>query len=266
MSLITPRQALSLYGRDNPFASPAALSTSNYSAFVDDALVRLLDWHEPNAQARLAHQALRGFLLSSAFSCVGGKAAIESGGYRFASYPGFGNPAGTQSLARDLAAFVAERSSMSQKYTTFLAVFEEAAPGDERWFEAMLWRVLQQLADLAAPHYSWDSTVSSDASAATFGFSFAGEAFFVVGMHPNSSRLSRRFFLPALAFNSHKQFRDARQSGRFGRLQHLVRDRELQLQGSINPELQEFGQSSEARQYSGRPTKEDWQCPFHAPS
>jgi len=166
MGILTPEQALSLYARDNPFASPAAFSRSNYSACVDGTLVRLLDWREPSARAQLAHQALRGFLLSSAFSCVGGKAAIESGGYRFASYPGFGDPVSTEGLARDLAAFVAERSSMPQKYTTFLAVFEETAPGSERWFEAMLWKVLQGLADLAAPHFAWDPSVSSEAAAA----------------------------------------------------------------------------------------------------
>ena len=266
MDLITPQQALSLYGREDPFASPAALRTSNYSASIDGTLVRLLDWRQPTRQARLADRSLRSFLLSSAFSCVAGKAAIESGGYRFASYRGLGDPIGTPGLARDLAAFVAERRSMVQKYATFVAVFDEADGGSERWFEAGLWKVLQGLADLGAPHYSWDSSVSSDPRTPDFGFSFAGEAFFVVGMHPNSSRLSRRFSLPALAFNSHKQFGNARQTGRFGLLQRIIRDRELQLQGSINPELREFGQRSEARQYSGRQSEEDWRCPFRTSS
>ncbi|MFY9737970.1 MAG: guanitoxin biosynthesis heme-dependent pre-guanitoxin N-hydroxylase GntA [Candidatus Cybelea sp.] len=261
-----PEQALSLYGRENPFSSVAALRTSNYSASIGGRLVRLLDWREPTAQARRADRALRSFLLSSAFSCVAGKAAVESGGYRFASYSGFGDPVSLEGLARDLAAFVSERPSMVQRYTTFVAVFDEAAPGAETWFEAGLWRVLQGLANLGAPHYSWDPRASSDPMASNFGFSFAGEAFFVVGMHPNSSRLSRRFFLPALAFNSHRQFREARRSGRFSLIQRLVRGREVQLQGSINPELREFGHRSEARQYSGRQTEVEWRCPFQTPS
>jgi hypothetical protein len=266
MDLITLPQALSLYARENPFTSPEALRASNYSAYIGGALHRLLDWREPTPLARVADNALRAFLLSSAFSCVAGKAAVASGGYRFAAYGRFGDPAGTQGLARDLAAFVAERPSMTQPYTTFVAVFEEPVCGGEEWFEKGLWRILQQLADLAAPYYSWDPHVSSDAADPNFGFSFAGEAFFVVGMHPNSARLSRRFFLPALAFNSHQQFADARRTGRFRLLQRLVRGRELDVQGSINPELREFGERSEARQYSGRQSGEEWQCPFRAPS
>jgi hypothetical protein len=36
----------------------------------------------------------------------------------------------------------------------------------------------------------------------------------------------------------------------------------LILQGSLNPELREFGTRSEARQYAGRATEEEWKCPF----
>ena len=34
------------------------------------------------------------------------------------------------------------------------------------------------------------------------------------------------------------------------------------LQGEINPMVDDHGQSSEARQYSGREVEEDWQAPF----
>jgi FPC/CPF motif-containing protein YcgG len=36
------------------------------------------------------------------------------------------------------------------------------------------------------------------------------------------------------------------------------------LQGTVNPMLAEFGEQSEARQYSGRDVGEIWKCPFHA--
>lgn len=266
MDLLTSQQSVALYAAENPFTSPAAYRTSNYSAIVDNKLVRLLDWHEPLAQARLADKAMRGFIGSSAFSCVAGKAAIRSGGYRFGYYRGFSDLGSTEGLARDLVAFVAESRVMPVKYATFVAVFEEAACGDERWFERALWNQLQRLAELSGVHYRWDAAVSSDADARDFAFSFAGSAFFVVGMHPEASRLSRRFFLPALAFNAHRQFRHARRDGRFERIKLLVRQREMESQGSINPELSEFGERSEARQYSGRRTEKRWRCPFQAPS
>jgi FPC/CPF motif-containing protein YcgG len=266
MGILTAQQALSLYGSGNPFNSAPALRFSNYSAYIDGSLVRLLDWRQPSPQALLADRAMRGFISSPAFSCVAAKAAISSGGYRFGYYPGFGDPRTTQGLARDLAAFAAERASMRVPYATFVATFNQTGVESERGFERHLWRLLQRLADLGSPHYPWDETVSNDAADSNFAFSFGGEAFFVVGMHPNSSRLSRRFFLPAVAFNAHRQFVDARRNGRYGRIQRLVREQEFILQGSINPELREFGTRSEARQYSGRATEQSWRCPFRSQS
>lgn len=263
MGILTPHQALSLYESVNPFRSAYALRFSNYSAHTGGSLTRLLDGQQPSAEAALADRALRAFILSPAFSCVAGKAAVSSGGYRFGYYPSFSDLRSTEGLARDLAAFVAERRSMRVNYASFIAVFQELRCSDERWFETHLW---QRLADLSAPYYPWDSTVSSDAQARDFAYSFAGQAFFVVGLHPNSSRISRRFFLPAVAFNAHRQFADARRTGRFARIQGLVRERELALQGFINPELREFGKRSEARQYSGRELEQGWKCPFRAPS
>ena len=43
----------------------------------------------------------------------------------------------------------------------------------------------------------------------------------------------------------------------------LVRERDIALQGSANPNLADFGERSEARQYSGRVTEPAWRCPFH---
>lgn len=266
MGVLTPAQALSLYTGANPFESIAALRASNYSGSLNGALVRLLDWREPSAKAKLADGAFRAFLNSNRFSCVAAKAAIASGGYRFGYYRGFESTARTEGLARDLAAFVAERPSMPVTYATFVAVFEETTTGDESWFEAALWRQLQRLAELSAAFYPWAPGRSSDPNAPDFSFSFAKQAFFVVGMHPGSSRLSRRFFLPALAFNAHDQFARARQNGNFARIQRVVRSRELALQGSLNPELSDFGRRTEARQYSGRTAQGEWRCPFRAPA
>lgn len=265
MGILTAQQAVALYGEENPFTSPAALRASNYCAPADGALSRLLDWRRVSSRTRFAEKAFRAFVLSSAFSCVAGKAAIASAAYRFGRYSDFGSLASSEGLARDLCAFVAERPFMSARYASFIAVFDESECGGERWFETALWRELQRLAELSARHFAWDSRCADDVEAPDFGFSFAGKAFFVVGLHPNSSRLSRRFLMPALVFNAHEQFVEARRNGRFERIQRLVRARELTLQGSVNPELSEFGRRSEARQYSGRHAESDWRCPFKAP-
>lgn len=87
---------------------------------------------------------------------------------------------------------------------------------------------------------------------------------FVVGMHSASSPLARRFPYPTLVFNPRAQFDHLRESGQFDRLRERVREREVALQGTINPNLADFGEVSDARQYSGRSVEGDWQCPFHA--
>lgn len=262
MGGLTPQQAVSLYESENPFCSADAYAHSNYSTFHDGTLIRLLDWREPAAHAKLAHSAFRSFVTNERFSCVGAKAAVRSEGYRFGYYSRMRDERATHGLARDLCAFVAEFPHMRARYKTFVAVFGEEAM-DERAFERALWEQLEALHAIDSQYFPWDPSVSNDAADASFAFSFAGSAFFVVGLHPNSSRLSRRFSQPALAFNAHRQFRGLRETGHFERIQTEVRKRELLIQGNLNPNLAEFGTASEARQYSGRKIEDAWRCPFH---
>lgn len=43
-----------------------------------------------------------------------------------------------------------------------------------------------------------------------------------------------------------------------------IRAREIDFEGSVNPMLSDFGQQSEARQYSGRAVEDNWEAPFVA--
>ena len=94
------------------------------------------------------------------------------------------------------------------------------------------------------------------------GLGSRGKAFYMVGMHPNSSRKSRQAPYPAIAFNLHLQFEKLREKGRYEQVKHRIRDRDIELQGNMNPMLQDFHEGSEARQYSGRKVGEEWKCPF----
>ena len=76
------------------------------------------------------------------------------------------------------------------------------------------------------------------------------------------SRKSRRFEAPTLIFNRHAQFEVLRQEGRYETLRDRIRQRDIQLQGSINPMLKDHGEASEAIQYSGRAVEGEWRCPF----
>ena len=246
----------------NPFDSDAARTHSSYHRPGDGDLVRLLETAPASPFVRVANAAFGSFVSDDAFSCLGARSAIRRGTYRIGGYARLDDAGVTEGLARDLYAFAAERRGFESDFTTFVAVFRERAFRTEERFERALWSQLQRLHDLDARFHSWDATVSDDPGDPRFSFSFAGNAFFVVGLHPAASRAARRFAWPALVFNAHEQFENLRADGRFARLQQQIRAREQRLSGDLNPNLADYGGHSEARQYSGRPNGESWTCPF----
>ena len=74
---------------------------------------------------------------------------------------------------------------------------------------------------------------------------------------------ARRFVHPALVFNLHDQFEQLRAEGRYEKLRASILERDVALAGNENPMLARHGEVSEARQYSGRPVDNDWQCPYN---
>lgn len=202
------------------------------------------------------------FVDSAKFSCLVGKGVVHQEGHIVRAYPPLGTSAATGALAMDLLAF-GERAIEAGGLRAFVAVFPDHPPRTELGFEARLWAQLQRLCDVDSARSDWDPSVSDDGDDPMFSFSFGGHAYFVVGLHAHSSRVSRSFRWPALVFNPHSQFGRLRGEGRFARIQQAIREREIAVQGSLNPNLADFGDRSEARQYSGRAVEESWRCPFH---
>ncbi len=244
----------------------AARSASRYSARSETGeLVRLLDTSQTSIFEHVAHAAFRDFVAAEKFPCVGAKSALNRNAYRFGAYESLADMATSEGLARDLVAFSNERDALAGDFSTFVSVFRDRDSIDsEAGFEAALWGQLQRLHDLDASAHAWDPAVSSDPSDPHFSFSIAGTAYFVVGLHPLASRSARRFAWPALVFNPHEQFQRLRDSGNFERFRDRIRERDIALDGSLNPNVVDFGTLSETRQYSGRPVEADWQCPFRA--
>lgn len=211
--------------------------------------------------AHLVHDPLRAMILGEGFACVGAKAALQQGTYRLGVFADLGTEAAAARLARGLELFAGERDAWKTTYSTYIAAFMGPTPMAEADFEAALWRQLQLLHEL--DRSPWDTAVSDDPSDPAFSFSFAGEAFFIVGMHPASSRWTRRFAWPLLVFNPHEQFDTLREDGAMTRMQEAIRERDRDLQGTTNPNLSDFGEMPEARQYSGRAAGPGWKCPFH---
>jgi hypothetical protein len=202
------------------------------------------------------------FVNGASFSCLAGKGVVHQMGHRVRAYAPLGTRDATDALAADLDAFTVE-SATATTLRAFVAVFPDHPPRSELTFEQRLWAQLQRLHEHEGPNATWDPVVSDDADDPMFSFSFAECAYFVVGLHACSSRISRRFRWPALVFNPHSQFGRLRGEGRFARMQQVIREREIAVQGSLNPNLADFGERSEARQYSGREVEQDWKCPFH---
>ena len=190
------------------------------------------------------------------FPCVGAKAALSRDTLRARSFGRLGDRANDAPILDALAEFARELDAAepgSLTLNSFAAVFDGPGDTDERRFEALLWSQLQRLHELDLRRgVRWAADVSSDPEDARFSLSLAGHPFFVIGLHAGASRQARRFASPVLVFNSHRQFEQLRADGRYSRMQAATRARDVALQGSINPNLADFGSVAETRQYSGR--------------
>jgi FPC/CPF motif-containing protein YcgG len=205
--------------------------------------------------------AFREFVQQPDFPCLGAKSMMRLNSYTLRGYGVLGNESNASGLVADLARYSEQLSD--DVLSAFVAVFPHAPPEDEITFERRLWRQLQLLHDADPERARWADGVSDDPDDPHFSFSVGGRAFFVIGLHPVSSRLARRFQWPTLVFNPHEQFTRLREDGRFEGFRSAIRARDIALQGSENPNLADFGEKSEARQYSGRRTEDEWKCPFH---
>ena len=222
-----------------------------------------------NAEGPLAAR-LREFLAGPAFPCVGAKAALARDAICMREFGPLGDRANDAALLDGLGAFATMLDGVDLGDTTlhsFVALFNGPHDTDERRFEALLWSQLQRLHDLDVRRgRPWAQDVSRNPDDPDFSLSLAGHPFFVIGLHPGASRLARRFQAPVLVFNSHRQFQRLRADGRYAKMQKATRGRDMALQGSINPNLADFGTASEARQYSGRAVEPYWGCPLRVKS
>ncbi|MEU7563804.1 guanitoxin biosynthesis heme-dependent pre-guanitoxin N-hydroxylase GntA [Streptomyces eurythermus] len=205
------------------------------------------------------------WIRSDDFSCLAGKASLRKGMMSCARLGELGAEASTRELHARLQEFVRGRLTPTENFHTFVAIFTGPLGIAEMEFEKLLWQQLADLHELDRDLYQWAPEVAADPDSSEFGFSVVGHPFFVVGLHGRSSRVSRRFSQPALAFNSHHQFQRLKQNGTFEGLKKRIREREMRLQNSLNPNLADFGEASEARQYSGRAVEPTWTCPVFPP-
>ena len=191
------------------------------------------------------------FIDDPEFPCVGAKAALNRGGLRVVVARDFGSGWDDLRIMPALLDLAQSYRADPVPFQSLIVIFETGAPSGEAQFERILWDRLQSLSDkdqwLGQPA---DPRVAHDPDDPHFAMSFGGEAFFVVGLHPRSSRPARRFERPAMVFNLHDQFERLRAAGRYDKLRGTILDRDLRLAGSINPMLSQHGTLSAARSHA----------------
>lgn len=253
-----------------PAAAPTSSSGSSTHPTDDDESQApdLADWLAEQADAGLEgadeaaiRDVIGAMIEHPRFPCLGARSALKRDGALVRVLDDMTDDACLSTLSAELADFAAiERGP--REFGSFIAVFRRPRAGDEREFENLLWGMLQRLHDRDdAP---WAERVSPDTTSPHFSFSLGGVPFFLVGLHPQASRIARRAPLTTVVFNLHDQFEQLRADGGFDRMRDAIRRRDAALQGSINPVVTDHGRSSEARQYSGRHVEDDWRAPFTA--
>jgi len=216
----------------------------------------------PAARFRHVHDLFRHLMLSETVPCIAGRGAIRSGAYWHGVYTEMLAPSDLASMFADLAAFVPLQKTLPGRFSTFVATFLNPPIESEEDFEHLLWQQLAALHEQDRQSFDWDAEYSADPADPRFGFSIAGRAYFIVGLHPAASRMSRRFPWPTLVFNAEFQFDDLEASGEITKFQRIIQQRDIRLQGDINPNLIYEGPLSRAREYSGRAVPVDWACPW----
>jgi uncharacterized protein len=197
------------------------------------------------------------------FPCVGAKSAMAGGHLHFYIASDIRSTWDDLRVHQAVTRFVRIAKADPSAFWSFVILFEDASPMTERQYERALWARLQSWSDKDEwLDYGPAAGISTDVANPKFALSFAGEAFFAVGLHPGSSRLARQFGSPAIVLNPHWQFQALRATGRYEKMRKVILDRDEKFSGSVNPMLATHGSVSEARQYSGRVTDENWQCPF----
>lgn len=213
-------------------------------------------------------EQMRSLVSQKNYPCIAALQSYHRGEYQVGLYKDFGSGKSRAELAKDLRHFIKEQARTGSTYLSFWAVFQDG-PGDaqaghaEENFEKNLWQELSWLSTLDSPEAGWDPAFSSDPESESFCFSFEGKAIFVVGLHPESSRVSRRFPSPTLIFNVYDQFRKLNEEGLYQPMVQQNRKRDLLFQGSVNPMAEKHGDNWEAIQFSGKNNGSEWKCPFH---
>ena len=214
--------------------------------------------HDTNLIAR----ELNDWVASPEFPCIGAKAALRRHQLAILVVPDIRLGSSDALITARLQDFAIRHDTDEKMFVSQAVIFHNDADLSEEEFETHLWQRLVSLHAIDRRDYRWDPKVDSDPQSPHFSLSIGGKGYFVVGLHPNASRVARRFKYPTLIFNLHAQFEKLREEGRYETIRNKTIERDIALHGSANPMLARHGEGSAAAQFSGRRVDEHWKCPF----
>lgn len=195
-------------------------------------------------------ELLTHFILKTDFPCIMAKSLLKTGNIETYSVDEPFLPGTQRFILKKMYRFIEEFRASPGKLCSFIVGFNlgEISFGE---FERVFWRFLSELYLIDKEVYAHDPRVSSNPYEGDFSFSLKEESFFILGLHPESPRISRRFSIPSIVFNPHEQFENLRRKGIFKKIRNLIRTKDELLQGEKNPMLSDFGGRSEVFQYLG---------------
>lgn len=234
---------LAIYGRDCTYLSERSKEISQTNEYDE------------------IRDVFKSFILQQGYPCVGAKASVNSKSFVIGIFDKMDAWRTEKELGYALLEYIKETKRRSSSFMSYIAIFKYDHFDTEVEFENSLWNLLTLLNKV--DEANWNSGVSNNPKDPNFSYSYGGESFYIVGMHPKSSRKSRQFPYAAMAFNLHSQFERLKEKDRYAIMQNVTRQNDIKFSGSINPMLSDFGEGLEAPQYSGRKVQEDWKCPFN---
>jgi FPC/CPF motif-containing protein YcgG len=202
------------------------------------------------------------YLTAKEFPCVAAKAASSRQQVQCMVATHMACPKDDRTILQFLYSFIDHYRQSNEMYHSAAIIFQQPTTLTEEAFDDFLWQRLQSLSTMDAANFGYDARVDFDPASPNFSYSLKEEAFFIIGLHPGSSRAARQFSYPTLVFNPHRQFEQLKETAKYQNLKHVVRKRDIAYSGTINPMLEDFGAASEVYQYSGRQYDSQWQCPL----
>lgn len=161
------------------------------------------------------------------YPCVAAIKSFFSQEYDVGVYKNFGKGDSGKNLRQDLGKFVETLKTSQSPYYTFWAIFpDEHYEKSEQAFEKDMWEELSHTTREELKALDWQ-VANADPNDKNFGFHLFGENFFVVGLHPQSSRKSRVFPWPTLIFNVFSQFQTLQKQGIYAPMVETNRQRDI---------------------------------------